>query len=95
MDFGLVIFKKESPHESHPPGPHRLAVPLLALAAPGQESPQPVETFRNCSLMREAGWTRGVNQNGGTYREAWNKAEKRTYALNTGRDRDKDGHACE
>ncbi len=55
----------------------------------------PVQTFRNCTLMREAGWNRGVNQNGGTYRESWDDAERRTYGLNPSRDRDKDGHACE
>ena len=62
---------------------------------PGEPPPPPVETFRNCSLMRSAGWTRGVNQNGGTYRRSWDDAERRTYQLNTSRDRDKDGHACE
>ena len=45
--------------------------------------------------MRDAGWNRGVNRNGGTYRAAWDEAEKDTYALNTARDRDGDGHACE
>ena len=39
----------------------------------------------------------GVNQAGGTYREAWNDAEIRAYGMNTGRDpdRDRDGQACE
>lgn len=55
----------------------------------------PVQTYRNCASMREAGWNRGVNRSGGTYRAAWNDAEIRTYNLNTGRDRDNDGHACE
>ena len=55
----------------------------------------PVQTFRNCTLMREAGWNRGVNRNGGTYRASWDDAERRTYELNTSRDRDNDGHACE
>lgn len=55
----------------------------------------PVRTFRNCTLMREAGWNRGVNRNGGTYRDSWDDAERRTYGLNTSRDRDGDGHACE
>ena len=38
----------------------------------------------------------GVNQAGGTYREAWNDAEIRAYGMNTGRDpdRDRDGQAC-
>ena len=55
----------------------------------------PVESFRNCTLMRAAGWDRGVNVNGGTYQPAWDDAERRTYQMNTGRDRDRDGHACE
>ena len=55
----------------------------------------PIRSFRNCTEMRSAGWTRGVNRNGGTYRDSWDSAERRTYNLNTGRDRDKDGHACE
>ena len=55
----------------------------------------PVRAYSNCTLMRSAGWNRGVNVNGGTYRDSWDDAEKRTYALNTSRDRDGDGHACE
>ena len=55
----------------------------------------PILDFPNCDAMRAAGWTRGVNQNGGTYQDAWDDAERRTYGLNTARDRDKDGHACE
>ena len=55
----------------------------------------PVRTYRNCAAMRDAGWNRGVSRNGGTYRAAWDEAEKDTYALNTARDRDRDGHACE
>ena len=55
----------------------------------------PVRTYRNCDAMRDAGWNRGVNRSGGTYRAAWDEAEKDTYALNTARDRDRDGHACE
>ena len=51
----------------------------------------------SCDLasMREAGWTRGVYRHGGTYQDAWDDAERRTYNLNTERDRDQDGHACE
>lgn len=63
--------------------------------APPTDPPPPVQVFRVCADMRAAGWTRGVNQNGGTYQAAWNSAERRTYSLNTSRDRDKDGHACE
>ncbi len=55
----------------------------------------PIQTFRNCTLMRTAGWTQGVNINGGTYRPEWDSAERQTYQMNTGRDRDRDGHACE
>ena len=55
----------------------------------------PIQAYPNCTAMREAGWTRGVNRNGGTYQDAWDEAEKQTYMLNTARDRDKDGHACE
>ena len=55
----------------------------------------PVETFANCTALREAGWNRGVNRNGGTYRDEWDDAERRTYNLNESKDRDNDGHACE
>ena len=55
----------------------------------------PVQTYRNCASLREAGWNRGVNRSGGTYRDAWNDAEIRTYNLNTARDGNSDGHACE
>ena len=63
-------------------------------AEPEPDHP-PIQRFRNCTLMRAAGWTRGVNVRGGTYRPEWDDAEQRTYSLNTGRDRDRDGHACE
>lgn len=55
----------------------------------------PVRAYPNCASMRSAGWNRGVNRNGGTYRDSWDDAEMRTYNLNTARDRDMDGHACE
>lgn len=55
----------------------------------------PVQSYSNCASMREAGWSSGVNRNGGTYRDSWNDAEIRTYNLNGARDRDGDGHACE
>lgn len=55
----------------------------------------PIQTFPNCNALRAAGWTRGVNRGGGTYQTAWDEAEKQTYALNTARDGDGDGHACE
>ena len=59
------------------------------------EPPPPVRTFANCAAMRAAGWTRGVSRAGGTYRDSWDDAEMRTYGLNTSRDRDRDGRACE
>ena len=66
---------------------------------PEPEEPEPdnppVRRFQNCTAMRAAGWNRGVNRNGGTYRASWNAAERRTYNLNTHSDRDRDGHACE
>ena len=55
----------------------------------------PIREFQNCTEMRGAGWNRGVNSNGGTYRPSWDDAEGRTYDLNTKSDRDNDGHACE
>ena len=55
----------------------------------------PVREFRNCTELRGAGWNRGVNRNGGTYRSSWDDAERRTYNLNTKSDRNNDGHACE
>ena len=63
----------------------------------GDDGPQPppVQRFQNCTAMRSAGWNRGVNRNGGTYRASWDDAESRTYDLNTHSDRDDDGHACE
>ena len=66
-----------------------LTMPLPVAAHP------PIQAYPSCDAMRAAGWTRGVNRDGGTYQPAWDEAEKRTYALNTVRDRDNDGHACE
>lgn len=57
--------------------------------------PPPVRKYTNCAAMRSAGWNKGVNVNGGTYQDSWDSAEKETYSLNTARDGDKDGHACE
>ena len=68
----------------------------IAVTVSASSDPHPpVQAFRNCTAMRNAGWTEGVNRNGGTYKPAWDDAEKETYELNTARDRDKDGHACE
>ena len=55
----------------------------------------PIQTFANCAAMRSAGWSRGVNRDGGTYEDARAAAERATYTLNTARDRYKDGRACE
>jgi len=63
----------------------------------GPEVPPPpsVKKYRSCADLR-ADWPKGVNKNGGTYYEAWNEAEKRTYEMNSANlDRDKDSHACE
>lgn len=65
-----------------------------SVATPSQDHP-PVVKFRNCTMLRDAGWTRGVRRNGGTYDDSWDAAERRTYSLNPARDGDKDGHACE
>ena len=55
----------------------------------------PVKKYSSCTEMR-ADWPQGVNKNGGTYSEAWNDAEKRTYEMNSANlDRDNDSHACE
>ena len=60
-----------------------------------EPDPPPVRAFPRCSEMRAVGWKRGVNRDGGTYRASWDAAERKTYLLNTARDRDGDGHACE
>ena len=64
---------------------------------PGVDPPAhpAIQAYPNCDAMHTAGWERGVNRNGGTYDAAWNDAEIQTYSLNTARDRDGDGHACE
>ena len=71
----------------------------ISCVRPTEPEPEPdhppVRAFSRCSDMRTAGWTRGVNRNGGTYRASWDAAERNTYALNSARDRDGDGHACE
>ena len=66
----------------------------VTVAGPTPNNP-PVRAFNNCAAMHSAGWTRGVNRNGGTYQSSWDSAERQTYRLNTARDRDNDGHACE
>ena len=55
----------------------------------------PVKKYSSCAEMR-VDWPKGVNKNGGTYYEAWDDAEKRTYEMNSASlDRDNDSHACE
>ena len=52
---------------------------------------------REQDIQNEIGATAGgwYGLYGGTYRDAWDDAEMRTYGLNGARDRDQDGHACE
>ena len=66
-----------------------------SITQPPTANHPPIREYPNCDAMRAAEWNRGVNQNGGTYQRAWDDAESRTYGLNTARDRDRDGHACE
>ncbi|MCY4662070.1 MAG: carboxypeptidase regulatory-like domain-containing protein [Acidobacteria bacterium] len=82
LDFELEPIPAPEDEEPEPP-------------PPTEPAPPPVQRFQNCDAMRSAGWNRGVNRNGGTYRASWNDAERRTYGLNTHSDRDDDGHACE
>ena len=65
------------------------------LEANGEPVDPPVMAYTDCQAMRDAGWIRGVNQNGGTYQESWDDSERETYSLNTARDRNMDGHACD
>ena len=71
----------------------------ISCTLPTEPEPEPdhppVRAFARCSDMHAAGWNRGVNRNGGTYRASWDAGERETYSLNTARDRDDDGHACE
>lgn len=83
-------------------GPDRItctgATPAPAsLRGPGATAAghPPVQRYRNCTMLRNAGWNRGVQRNGGSYQSDWDAAERQTYALNNGRDRDGDGQACE
>ena len=66
-----------------------------SIEPPAAAEPPPIETYPNCNAMRAAGWIHGVRRDAGTYQAAWDEAEKATYALNTARDGDGDGHACE
>ena len=68
---------------------------ITQLPPPPAANHPPVQASQNCTAIREAGWPRVVNRNGGTYRDAWDDDRRRTYNLNTASDRDNDGHACE
>ena len=46
----------------------------------GSDPPPSVQRFSNCAQMRAAGWTRGVNRAGGTYRDSWDPASVRRTA---------------
>ena len=60
-----------------------------------QSEHPPVKKYSSCAEMH-ADWPKGVNKSGGTYQDAWNNAEIRTYEMNAANlDRDKDSHACE
>ncbi len=60
-----------------------------------QSEHPPVKKYSSCAEMH-ADWPKGVNKSGGTYQDAWNNAEIRTYEMNSANlDRDKDSHACE
>ena len=41
---------------------------------PSAANHPPVQAYQNCTAMREAGWNRGVNRDGGTYQDAWDDA---------------------
>ena len=64
------------------------------LAADGEPVDPPAMAYPSCPAMRDAGWTRGVNQNGGTYQDSWDDAERETYRLNAEFDRNTDGRLC-
>ena len=68
---------------------------IVRVNRPSTPDHPPVREYSNCTAMRAGGWNKGVNRSGGTYRNSWDDAERRTYNLNTKSDRDKDGHACE
>ena len=64
-------------------------------AAGGAPAPPEAREYASCEALRGAGWSRGLNRDGGTYGAAWDEAEKMAYARNTDRDGDRDGIACE
>ena len=96
LQYGLTIDQVEADSlDRILAGCQSTAISCDLTRPPPATEPPPVRTFPNCNAMREAGWTRGVNRDGGTYADAWDEAERQTYALNTARDGDGDGHACE
>ena len=67
-----------------------------ARARAAAPDPPPVRKYAKCTAMKAAGWNRGASKNGGSYDwRSWDVPERETYELNTSRDRDRDGHACE
>ena len=95
LEYGLTIDRTEADAlDRMLAGCSSFAISCNITQPPAPDHP-PVETFANCTALREAGWDRGVNRNGGTYRDEWDDAERRTYSLNESKDRDNDGHACE
>ena len=99
-EYGLTIDSREYAELERVLGGCK-SVDLVGVAIEPEPEPEPepghppVRSFSNCTEMRNAGWYRGVRSTGGTYRDSWDTAERNTYNLNKGRDRDKDGHACE
>ena len=67
---------------------------MVAHATGDETDGPPVRTYQSCPAMREAGWTGGVHQDGGTYQESWDAAERDTYRLNAELDRNTDGRLC-
>ena len=95
LQYGLTIDRAEADAiDRMLAGCTSTAISCNITQPPAADHP-PVQAYQNCTAMRDAGWNRGVNRNGGTYRDSWDDAERRTYSLNTSSDRDNDGHACE
>ena len=94
--YGLTIDQREADAiDRMLAGCTSTAISCSNITRPPAADHPPVQAYQNCTAMRDAGWNRGVNRNGGTYRDSWDDAERRTYSLNTSSDRDNDGHACE
>ena len=54
----------------------------------------PVGEYTSCEALRGEGWSLGLHQDGGTYQDPWDNAERETYALNVPLDRNADGLIC-